>query len=246
LKRVFALKICWFYGNWNSALGFTTPKEGVLNIGLNYPVIKMGSEYPYIEALLVFLHEFIHVYQITILNYYRKFKETKSRPLQGGLKEAVQKFFHDEMFKKALEVINNSIPIKAQEKARAYLKETIPFLEERQVFLNPYLRTETKDKAGKLYKDFNRHEPDKILKINIPLNEKSKLVKLGFIDNLEYLSDKMIFEQDKKTRKRKERTYIHSFRKYNKKPILFTNEAGNLLIIYDPVHKIQVKKEGII
>lgn len=100
--------------------------------------------------------------------------------------------------------------------------------------------------ALKKYEDFNRRKPDKISKINLPINSNTTLVKLGFIDNLEYVSDKAIFSSDKKTRKRKERTYIHDFNEHDKRPFLFTNESGNILIIFDPRNPIEVKAEGII
>jgi len=98
-------------------------------------------------------------------------------------------------------------------------------------------------KATKKFKDFNQYEPE-LKKIKLP--DIKALVRLGNIENLEYISDKAIFKKDKKTRKRKIRTYIHNFREFEKYPYLFTNQDGNILIIYDPDKKIQVEKEGII
>ena len=102
------------------------------------------------------------------------------------------------------------------------------------------------EKAKKIFTDFNHYEPEKITKINIPIDENTVFVKLGEVENLEYVSDKAIFKSDKKTKKRKIRTYIHNFVEHEKKPLLLTNEQGNILILYDPNNKIEVKQEGII
>ena len=101
-------------------------------------------------------------------------------------------------------------------------------------------------KAKKLFKDFNHYPVEKIVKINIPISKNTVFLKLGNIENLEYISDKQIFKSDKKTRKRKIRTYIHNFSEHGKYPFLFTNQEGNILVIYDSEKKIEVKKEGII
>ena len=101
-------------------------------------------------------------------------------------------------------------------------------------------------RAKKLFEDFNHYPAKKLIKINLPINHNTVFVRLGGINNLEYISDKQIFKSDKKTRKRKMRTYIHNFSDHGKYPFLFTNQEGNILVIYDPKKKIEVKEEGII
>lgn len=101
-------------------------------------------------------------------------------------------------------------------------------------------------KAKKKFEEFNHYPVEKIIKMKLPINQNTVFIRLGGIDNLEYISDKQIFKSDKKTRKRKMRTYIHNFGEHGKHPILFTNQEGNILVIYDPEKKIEVKKEGII
>lgn len=111
--------------------------------------------------------------------------------------------------------------------------------------VNP-INNEKIEKAILLYKEFNNYEPEKLLKMQIPLDKNTVFVKLGEVENLEYISDKAIFKTDKKTKKRKIRTYIHNFLEHDKRPLLLTNEQGNILVLYDPENKIEVKKEGII
>lgn len=101
-------------------------------------------------------------------------------------------------------------------------------------------------KAQKMFEDFNHYPAEKIVNLKLPINSKTVFAKLGEIENLEYLSDKKIFASDQKTSKRKIRTYIHSFAEHGKRPMLLTNEAGNILILYDPENHIEVKPEGII
>ncbi len=101
-------------------------------------------------------------------------------------------------------------------------------------------------KAQKMFEEFNHYPAEKIVNLKLPINSKTVFVKLGEIENLEYLSDKKIFASDQKTSKRKIRTYIHNFAEHGKRPMLLTNEAGNILILYDPENPIEVKPEGII
>lgn len=123
-----------------------------------------------------------------------------------------------------------------------YFKDLENFFDSKGRIKNPSQLS----KAKKLFEGFNHYPVEKIIKINIPINSKTVFSKLGFIENLEYISDKAIYKTDKKTRKRKIRSYIHNFPEHGKRPYLFSNEDGSVLIIYDPTKKIEVKPEGII
>lgn len=109
-----------------------------------------------------------------------------------------------------------------------------------------YLNPDPMQRALELFEDFNHYEAQTLSNLDLPISKDTVLVKLGHIENLEYISDKKIFASDKKTRKRKKRTYIHNFTEYNKEPLLLSNEKGNILIIFDPSNEIEVKKSGII
>jgi len=190
-------------------------------IRINFHLIKKNAKEPFMKAVNNFCHEMIHVYQFLVIG-------------------SISGTGHDIYFKKIMDEFNNSLPNTV--KTVSDYKETF--------FINPSKiknpSTDNLKKAKKLYQDFNRYDPKKIVKLDIPIFKNTVLVKLGEIDNLEYISDKMIFKQDQKTRKRKIRTYIHNFPEHDKKPLLLTNEAGNILIIYDPENQIEVKAEGII
>ncbi len=167
-------------------------------------------------------------------------RETTKAELENALAD-LESFFDDMALQEKLKN-----PTKSKQKPKIYvnkeklekIKATIKKLK------NPTLTK--RQKALKLFKDFNHYDPKKIAQINIPISATTYFLKLGEVDNLEYISDKAIFESDQKTLRRKVRTYIHNFSEHNKAPLLLTNPEGNILIIYDPKNKIEVKKEGII
>ncbi|MCS7231677.1 MAG: hypothetical protein RMJ67_06030 [Elusimicrobiota bacterium] len=86
-------------------------------------------------------------------------------------------------------------------------------------------------KAVNKYIEFNFKNPKNVLLKNIEdLKDDTILVYLGKVDSIVYINDK----EGKKLR------YEHEFgEESNKKPDLFTNEKGNILIIYGGNFKIK-------
>lgn len=167
------------------------------------------------------LHELIHIYLF----------ETKG--IQG----------HGEQFLKCAKLLNYILAHDGVKKER--------IIDHKGKLINPQKERKLKNpdplsQAKKLFQDFNRYPPEKLVKMKLPIDRSTVFLRLGDVDNIEYISDKKIYSSDTKTKKRKSRTYIHNFSEHGKAPILLTNQAGNILIIFDPNHEIEVKAEGII
>jgi len=86
-------------------------------------------------------------------------------------------------------------------------------------------------KAIKKYKEFNFKDIRGAYEIDIPeIRDDAVLVYLGEVDYLAYISDK----------EGEEITYEHEFgEESGKKPMLFTNEEGNILIIFGGNFKVK-------
>lgn len=187
---------------------------------------EKDSEFPEYGFFTTFLHEMIHVSEFWIYDDRRNDYE------------------HDGYFLRLSEELNQFL-YKIEGKASSYVRDDVGFVEKnekKKYFMNPSPTL----KAQKMFEDFNHYPAEKIVNLKLPINSKTVFAKLGEIENLEYLSDKKIFASDQKTAKRKIRTYIHNFSEHGKRPMLLTNEAGNILILYDPENPIEVKPEGII
>lgn len=151
---------------------------------------------------------------------YDEDQESKREMTKAELENALadlESFFDDMALQEKLKN-----PTKSKRKPKIYvnkeklekIKATIKKLK------NPTLTK--RQKALKLFKDFNHYHHKRIMQMHIPINANTYFLKLGEVDNLEYISDKAIFEEDQKTRRRKVRTYIHNFSEHNKAPLLLT------------------------
>ena len=152
-----------------------------------------------------------------------------------SLKKNPSKFFKVVRFNKKTVTINNPKRNLKNSNKRIYYRDVAKIK-----IKNP---SSDIKKAEKLYQDFNRFLPSRIGDLDLPIDKNTVLIKLGKVEDLEYVSNKKIMKSD--TRK-KTHVYIHNFTEHGKNPYLLTNQEGNILIIYDPVNKIEVKKEGII
>lgn len=222
-KELFSLKVYFDNVSGEGKRQSTASTDGK-TISFNFYYIANQAEEPFEKCVNCFIHEMIHIYQLNIL----KISIINLLMDSGG---------HGKSFLSMMESIHNSMIQTVKKNTQKTTRK----------FINPgTARKDSFSKAKKLFEGFNHYPVDQVKKINIPIDRNTVFSKLGFVDNLEYISDKKVFKSDQKTRKRKIRTYIHNFSEHGKYPYLFSNEDGSVLIIYDPNKKIEVKPEGII
>jgi len=197
----------------------TTAYTNGKGIRLNFYLIANNAEDPFEKCVNSFIHEMVHVYQLFILNI----------PMDSLVK---QNGGHEKTFEVLRESVNNSLLDTIKKNTQTRTKK----------FINPSVSA----KAAQLFEDFNHYPAEKVKSLSLPIGPNSTLAKLGKCEGIEYLSDKMIFKTDKKTGKRKKRTYTHSFTECGKSPELYSNEDGSLLIIYSAKNPIEVTEAGII